>query len=696
MRFSKFGDLFTNHYTTMNRLVLFVAVIFFVVCANISYAQSGNRVLFEEFNSSTCPPCATTDPIIENFETQNNDNICVLKWHQNYPAPGNDPYYTANVDGTRANYYRVTGIPDLLVNGDTGFVIYYDPAQMVTPLTAIQTAMPNYYQMNVTHQIVGDSIIVFVTVTSGATQPTASDLNLGVVVAQRLVAYRGANGRPFHSNVVLTAIPSLTASGALNNPFNQAVNTTKTYRYATFIKQNWNVGQLMAVAFIQSASPSETVHPVYQSAWDVPAITISGNGFVDNPAVQVNGLPLPVIAGNASSTANYTITNNTSTAQKVYISGGLTNPANYAVSIGGLASDSSISVPAGGTATVPVSVTSNGPALTSTDYYITARTDSGAIGGGSEAAFGQDIQHAIVDCGGESELNYQEFSQLQTSLKNAGYTSGIINDNSFIQIYGSDWSQFKTVFLDAGIDGGINFNSDTGNITNLLSSGGNVVITGTLFPYFCSVQAPGFDSWMESDFHLESNGTPTSPGYTTISGIAGDPISGSLGKITIAAPYYNATVYGLDDSSHAVFTEGTDTVGMRSTSLGGKTFYSSFELGTISTTKRDAVIKSIMNWFYPSAGVNNSSTPTCSLDPAFPNPLVTDESTIGYTLSDTRFVTLDVRDMMGRKIATLVNREQGAGHYTAPFDASHLANGTYLYTLTAGDYKADGKITVNR
>jgi len=40
--------------------------------------------------------------------------------------------------------------------------------------------------------------------------------------------------------------------------------------------------------------------------------------------------------------------------------------------------------------------------------------------------------------------------------------------------------------------------------------------------------------------------------------------------------------------------------------------------------------------------------------------------------------------MVGREVATLINREQAAGAYTITFDASELSSGMYLYRLDTG------------
>lgn len=44
-------------------------------------------------------------------------------------------------------------------------------------------------------------------------------------------------------------------------------------------------------------------------------------------------------------------------------------------------------------------------------------------------------------------------------------------------------------------------------------------------------------------------------------------------------------------------------------------------------------------------------------------------------------VSLKVYDILGKEVATLVNKPQVAGYYEVEFDASSLPSGIYLYRL---------------
>jgi hypothetical protein len=69
----------------------------------------------------------------------------------------------------------------------------------------------------------------------------------------------------------------------------------------------------------------------------------------------------------------------------------------------------------------------------------------------------------------------------------------------------------------------------------------------------------------------------------------------------------------------------------------------------------------------------------------YPNPF-NSSTTIQYELPVNSNVTIEIYDVLGRRVATLVNEKQEAGYHQIRWDAKDKASGMYFYRIQAGDY----------
>ena len=69
----------------------------------------------------------------------------------------------------------------------------------------------------------------------------------------------------------------------------------------------------------------------------------------------------------------------------------------------------------------------------------------------------------------------------------------------------------------------------------------------------------------------------------------------------------------------------------------------------------------------------------------YPNPF-NPSTTIEYSIPERSNVVIKVFDLLGRKVATLVNDEKSAGVYKVKFDGSSLSSGIYFYKLWTENY----------
>jgi len=75
----------------------------------------------------------------------------------------------------------------------------------------------------------------------------------------------------------------------------------------------------------------------------------------------------------------------------------------------------------------------------------------------------------------------------------------------------------------------------------------------------------------------------------------------------------------------------------------------------------------------------------------YPNPF-NPTTQIEYQIPNAGLVQLEIFDILGRKVQTLVNETKEVGKYTVTFDASGLASGVYLYRLTSGKFMVSKKL----
>ena len=87
-----------------------------------------------------------------------------------------------------------------------------------------------------------------------------------------------------------------------------------------------------------------------------------------------------------------------------------------------------------------------------------------------------------------------------------------------------------------------------------------------------------------------------------------------------------------------------------------------------------------------------------NMQAAYPNPF-NPTTQIGYYLANTEYVSIDIYDLTGRKIKSLLNHNLRAGYRSVSWDATNdlgqtVSAGMYIYTIQAGDFRQTRKMVL--
>ena len=119
------------------------------------------------------------------------------------------------------------------------------------------------------------------------------------------------------------------------------------------------------------------------------------------------------------------------------------------------------------------------------------------------------------------------------------------------------------------------------------------------------------------------------------------------------------------------------------------------DLAVFNYKLSEAQIDTLSETLMPTSSepINSGIPEVFALNQNYPNPF-NPSTTISYTLPKASEVNLAVYNLMGQKVAELVNTKQQSGNHSISFDASTLASGAYIYRLTAGSFTQTRKLTL--
>lgn len=580
------------------------------------------NVLLEEWTSSTCSPCAANNPTIDGFISARFDSLVAIKYHMNWPSPGNDPMYAYNPAqaNDRRFYYGVNAVPTVIMDGIVNPSYPYN-----TP-----TSLPNAYYPRKNE---GTPISIDVTDTRLAGDTIQADIFVHVIAPlkagqyymrvhaiERKITYASPlyNGESIFYDVFRKAYPT-----SLGTPIPNAVGTYNyTFKYKLDLP-TWVDSMIYTAVFIQDDLTKEVINSAKARRYTFENITASNlpNVNVERPIPNQSPTdedpysPLILFNESPSSAFNYELFE------------GAFPPAGWRL------------VNPDGSITFSQFIGANGPSFAGTksikmDFYsysATGRTDT-------------------------------LYSKIYTGLSNS---DSLIFDWAYAQ-YSSTYVDRLIVKLSQ--DGGLTFPY------TIFDKSGAALATA---PNTTSAFVPTPTQWSRFTYLLNMlipvelisftamvNGNDVHLNWSTASekNNHGFEVQRKSGEdfVTIGFVRGHGTTVQAQNYS---FIDGNLAA--------GKYFYRLRQVDYNGSYEFSKLVE-----------VNIEAPKVYSLEQNYPNPF-NPTTRINFNLAADSKVTLKIFNLLGEEVKILVNQTLSSGSHKIDFDARNLNNGVYIYKIEA-------------
>ncbi|MBM3329031.1 MAG: T9SS type A sorting domain-containing protein [Calditrichaeota bacterium] len=678
----------------------------FLVLASDASAYP-RKVLFEDFTSTTCPPCAAAAPAIEEgLQIVGLERSSAIAYHMNWPSRG-DPWHDANpadnggsgLQGGRREAYGnapnyVNSIPWYCIDG-----VQYTgsrTAQAVSNaiLQRQQTASPLLIELSA--RVINNEARVSVAVTA---DQSFQNVTLFVSVNERHVNWRGQAGQTDHYDAMIIMLP-----GWRGTTFNINANQRLTWDLTRRLPDNfWHellLDNLAIVAWVQESNRNVLQSENYLLGYDTPYVTVAdwtisdaaaGDGDGRAEAGEVIDVIVTVENGRNYAMAERIIVNFECEDAGIEVVNGTTEFENLD---GGarLANDAApfqFRVQDGFEAH-PVTFTFNilaqpGDVSSSQDVSFMVEWPPFLL---VDASNNINATNVMVGQFGNETMPWMD----RWDRAEAGFVTleDIANYRCVI------WHTFNN-----RQDIINEFEADV--LTAYLDNGGTLVMAS---PYLSDALG-NHRLWRE---YMGAELVIPNGGANYCRGVAGHPefdgVRVFLGGGTGAGlPAAKAVLSPRNGAARVMWYEGNGgadvgTSGLAKETATYKTLTFGFPLESIGgvngTEPLNRFLPRIYNWIRrpSSVGGGNDLAPIAfALDPAYPNPF-NPTSALRFGLDRTGPVSLALFDVSGRELVRLVDGVLPAGRHTATLDASALglANGLYYVRLESAKQKATQKV----
>ena len=219
-------------------------------------AQNQRTVVLECFTSTTCGPCASANPALDNLINNNADKLIAIKYHVNWPAAG-DPMNLHNPGdvSSKVSFYSINAVPYSVGDGTWVGNSSSVSQAMINQWAAVDSPI----DMRMTYYFNAAQDTMFVVVMGRASSAINSNsLKLNISVIEKTMEYAtapGSNGERIFHNVMKKLLPSAAGTSIAA----MEAGDYFAYKYSWALANVMNVSELTAVAWLQDGTTKQMI-----------------------------------------------------------------------------------------------------------------------------------------------------------------------------------------------------------------------------------------------------------------------------------------------------------------------------------------------------------------------------------------------------------------------------------------------------
>jgi hypothetical protein len=669
----------------MKKILYSLSVAALLFSSATAFAQAKKYPLFEHFTQASCGPCAAQNPFFSAVYDANESNVHHIAYHTSWP--GIDPMYDFNMSESDAmvDYYGVTGVPDMIVNGSE----FGGPAGVTQDVVNNLLTESSPVRVLVTETVAGSTVNVHIEVQTLGTVPAGS-YKIKAAAIERIIEYAtapGTNGELDFPNVFRESLTGTDGDAVTL----AAVGSSVSFDYSYDLVGAYVAENMYTIAWVQNTATKDILNSGASGDPQVEVVNMTAASFAQGTVGAANAFEGNIInIGDAN--ANIEITLDASQPadwSSNFVYNGTTYTTTASTSINALSElpvDLNVTVGASsgiGEYTITVEFPDNPEIMPQVlSYYVISGVTDLIVN--NEVSFGDGTPYGTYD-----------WESLYTDALDAAGITTFAATSHFTMKKGFNSNSLdgiENIYYNVGwtFPGLVDDEDKIGQLMEFLDNGGNLFISGQDIGWEVNEYAayyPNAVDFYENYLHA-SYVNDAAAGATTFTAVVDETWYGDVAESDISKPYGTTYYYpeqieanGVDAFDIFTYNAGTKVGGVRSETSDYKTVYLGIGIEMIAD---DAVRNAIMEatYLYFKGDINGIAYDNIVkglLGGAQPNPAV-NSTTVVLNNIDKNY-TIVVTDVTGKVVLEdVVNA--GANAYS--LNTTDLSSGMYFFYLTDG------------